>query len=381
MPATNLGLPTVRQATAAPSVNSMTMDAVSRRVDVALRGLRIAAPVHREAGAGPSDDGHVLWNGEQAAIPVNADSPYLVSDGRLLMETADAGPIDVGIDVAPVHRPRFYDLATADGTSYEQIARLHGRNVLATTVVQTCIRYDEDQRCRFCAIEASLEAGATIAVKTPAMLAEVARAAVDLDGVEQMVMTTGTSNGWDRGAKHLARCVAAIKAAVPELAIQVQIEPPRALRAIQDLYDAGAESIGIHVESMDDDVRRRWMPGKSTVTLDEYRAAWAEAVRIFGRNQVSTYLLVGMGEDPDDIPRWADELIALGVYPFVVPFRPLRGTLATDVDHVHSPDRTILETVSRQVAALLVAAGMLGSEQKAGCAACGACGVLKTAGA
>ncbi|WP_375389078.1 MSMEG_0568 family radical SAM protein [uncultured Amnibacterium sp.] len=379
MPATNLGLPAMRCESAAPPATGM--DAVSRRVDVALRGLRVAAPVHREAGAGPSDDGHVLWNGEQAAVPVKADSPYLVSGGRLLLDTGDAGPIDLGIDVAPVHRPRFYDLTTGDGTSYEQIARLHGRTVLATTVVQTCIRYDEDQRCRFCAIEASLEAGATIAVKTPAMLAEVARAAVDLDGVEQMVMTTGTSNGWDRGAKHLARCVAAVKEAVPELAIQVQIEPPRHLRAIRDLYDAGAESIGIHVESMDDAVRQRWMPGKSTVSLDEYRAAWAEAVRVFGRNQVSTYLLVGLGEDPDDVPRWAEELIALGVYPFVVPFRPLRGTLATDVDGVPAPSRTILETVSRQVAALLVAAGMLGSEQKAGCAACGACGVLKTAGA
>ncbi|WP_345479547.1 MSMEG_0568 family radical SAM protein [Amnibacterium soli] len=377
MPATNLGLPVVRREPLAPPV---TLDPVARRVDVALRGLRIAAPVHREAGAGPSDDGHVLWDGEQAAIPVNPDSPYLVFDGRLLLDTGDAGPIDVGIDVAPVHRPRFYDLATADGTSYEQIARLHGRNVLATTVVQTCVRYDEDQRCRFCAIEASLEAGATIAVKTPAMLAEVARAARDLDGVEQMVMTTGTSNGWDRGAKHLARCVQAVKEAVPELAIQVQIEPPRNLRAIQDLHDAGAESIGIHVESMDDAVRRRWMPGKSTVTLDEYRAAWTEAVRVFGRNQVSTYLLVGLGEDPDDVPRWAEELIGLGVYPFVVPFRPLRGTLATDVDHVPAPQRSILETVSRQVAALLVAAGMFGSDQKAGCAACGACGVLKTAG-
>src|ERR1700712_1867408 len=196
-----------------------------------------------------------------------------------------------------------------------------------------------------------------------------------------MVMTTGTSNGWDRGGKHLARCVKAVKEAVPELPIQVQIGPPRDLRAIQDLFDAGAESIGIHVESMDDAVRARWMPGKSTVTLDEYRAAWSEAVRIFGRNQVSTYLLVGLGEDPEDVPRWAAELIGLGVYPFVVPFRPLRGTLATDVDHVPAPNRTMLERVSRQVAALLVAAGMLGSEQKAGCAACGACGVLKTAGA
>ena len=374
--AVSLGLPAVR--TAPPGAE---LDPVARRVDVAVRGLRVAAPVHREAGAGPSDDGHVLFAGEGAAIPVKPDSPYLVQDGRLLLETPDAGPIDVGIDVAPISRPRFYDLATADGTPYEQIARLHGRNVLATTVVQTCVRYDEGERCRFCAIEASLEAGATIAVKTPAMLAEVARAARDLDGVEQVVMTTGTSNGWDRGAKHLARCVRAIKAAVPELEIQVQIEPPRHLRAIRELHEAGAGSIGIHVESMDDAVRARWMPGKSTVSLDEYRAAWAEAVRVFGRNQVSTYLLVGLGEDPDEMVAAAEELIGLGVYPFVVPFRPLAGTLATDVDHVPAPSAEQLEHVSRRVARSLVHAGMFGADQKAGCAACGACGVLKTAGA
>ena len=372
----SLGLPAVR--TDAPPGD---LDHVARRVDVALRGLRVAAPVHREAGAGPSDDGHVLFDGVAAAIPVNSTSPYLVSGGRLMMQTAEAGPIDVGIDVAPVARPRFYDLTTADGIAYDQIARLHGSKVLATTVVQTCIRYGESERCRFCAIEASLDAGATIAVKTPAMLAEVARAARDLDGVEQAVLTTGTSNGWDRGARHLARCVQAIKQAVPELEIQVQIEPPRHLRAIRDLYDAGARSIGIHVESMDDAVRARWMPGKSTVSLDEYRAAWREAVQVFGRNQVSTYLLVGLGEQPDAMVGWAQELIELGVYPFVVPFRPLRGTLATDVDHVPAPSRSLLESVSRQVAALLIAAGMLGSEQKAGCAACGACGVLKSAGA
>ncbi|MDG9423164.1 hypothetical protein OLF92_11820, partial [Streptococcus pneumoniae] len=72
------------------------------------------------------------------------------------------------------------------------------------------------------------------------------------------------------------------------------------LQAITDLYDAGARSIGIHVESMDDEVRRRWMPGKSRVSMDEYRAAWREAVRVFGWNQVSTYLIVGMGEDADE---------------------------------------------------------------------------------
>ncbi|MCU1406891.1 MAG: family radical protein [Glaciihabitans sp.] len=350
-------------------------DPVSTRVNIALLGVRTNAPVQRTGGAGPSDDGHLLFNGEGAAVPLNPQSPYVITNGRLLLDGAD-----IGMDVEPVKRPKFYDLVTADGTSYEKIAKLHGKDVLATTVVQTCIRYNEEDRCRFCAIEASLNAGSTIAVKTPKMLAEVAEAAVRLDGVTQMVMTTGTSNGWDRGAKHLARCVKAVKAVAPGLNIQVQCEPPANLSAITDLYNAGARSIGIHVESMDDDVRRRWMPGKSTVSMDEYRGAWREAVRVFGRNQVSTYLLVGMGEDPDEMVAGAQELIEMGVYPFIVPFRPLKGTLATDVDHVPAPHRGVLEDISRRVADLLVAAGMKGSDQKAGCAACGACGILKTAG-
>jgi radical SAM protein (TIGR04043 family) len=350
--------------------------AVGHRVALSLLGVRVAAPVHREGGAGPSDDGHVLFEGLQAALPVNATSPYTVADGKLMLEGAD-----LGLSVEPVARPRFYDMATADGTPYEQIARLHGAEVLATTVVQTCMRYDEAERCRFCSIEESLRAGSTIAVKTPAMLAEVAEAAVRLDGVTQMVMTTGTSKGRDRGATHLARCVRAIKERVPELGIQVQCEPPADLSTITDLYEAGARSIGIHVESMDDDVRRRWTPGKARVPLDEYRAAWREAVRVFGWNQVSTYLIVGMGEDPDELVASAAELIDMGVYPFIVPFRPIRGTLAVDVDGATTPPRDVMHDVTRRVSDLLLAAGMRGADQAAGCAACGACSVLSTTGA
>ncbi|MGQ4618419.1 MSMEG_0568 family radical SAM protein [Nocardia sp. R7R-8] len=348
---------------------------LSTRVDLALLGIRADAPVQRRSGAGPSDDGHVLIGGVGAAIPIRSDSPYEVIDNRLLLDGTDLGMV-----IEPVQRPHFYDLHTADGIAYDQIAKLHGADVLATTVVQTCVRYDEEQRCRFCSIEASLTAGSTIAVKRPEQLAEVAEAAVRLDGVRQMVMTTGTSAAPDRGARHLARCVRAVKAAVPQLPIQVQCEPPSELAALTELREAGADSIGIHVESLDDHVRARWMPGKSTVPLSDYRAAWTEAVRVFGRNRVSTYLLVGLGEDSDELVAGASELIAMGVYPFVVPFRPLAGTLAVDVDGAGPPAPQVLAEVSRRVAAELRRAGMHGSGQKAGCAACGACSVLQSAG-
>jgi radical SAM protein (TIGR04043 family) len=357
------------------TAQNKTAQRLSARVGIALHGVRMDAPVRRPEGAGPSDDGHVLVDGANAALPRNPDSPYQLREGRIFL-----GELDTGLSLELVARPRFYDLATAEGVPYEQIARLHGADVLATTVVQTCMRYDEDQRCRFCTIEESLRAGATIAVKTPAQLAEVAAAAVALDGIRQMVMTTGTTAGPDRGARYLARCVRAVLQVAPGLPIQVQIEPPADLTVLTDLRQAGATAIGIHVESLDNEVRRRWMPGKGSVPMTEYEAAWDEAVRVFGRNRVSTYLLVGLGEDPDELVDGARRLIERGVYPFVVPFRPMAGTLARR-EGIGAPPATLVGEVTERVAAMLREAGMIGADQRAGCAACGACGALSAAGA
>ncbi|HKR48511.1 MAG TPA: MSMEG_0568 family radical SAM protein [Pseudonocardiaceae bacterium] len=331
--------------------------------------------MHRPQGAGPSDDGHVLVDGANAALPRNPDSPYRLHDGRIFF-----GERDTGLSLQLVARPRFYDLVTADGVRYEQIARLHGADVLATTVIQTCIRYAEEQRCRFCTIEESLRAGATIAAKTPAQLAEVAQAAVALDGVKQMVMTTGTTAGPDRGARYLVRCVKAVLEAVPGLPIQVQIEPPGDLHTLTELYQAGVTAIGIHIESLDDEVRRQWMPGKGSVPMADYEVAWDEAVRVFGRNRVSTYLLVGLGEDPDELITGALRLIERGVYPFVVPLRPMTGTLARR-DGIGAPPAALVRYVTERVAAALRDVGMIGVDQQAGCAACGACSALSAAGA
>ncbi|TCN38890.1 radical SAM protein (TIGR04043 family) [Kribbella orskensis] len=351
-----------------------SVDVLSTRAEMAVYGVQVDAPVSRNKGAGPSDDGHLVVDGANATLPIVADSPYQVRDGAVFRDG-----LNLGLSVEPVRRPKFYDLTTADGIPYQQIALLHGKDVLATTVVQTCIRYDESTRCRFCSIEESLRSGSTVAAKTPRQLAEVAEAAVRLDGVTQMVMTTGTTTGPDRGARNLVRCVRAVLEAVPGLPIQVQIEPPGDLSVIADLYSAGATSIGIHVESLNDEVRRRWMPGKSTVPLSEYDTAWNEAVRVFGRNRVSTYLLIGMGEDPDELVAGAGRLIARGIYPFVVPLRPMLGTLAR-ADGVMPPDPRVVRDITARVAALLADAEMRGADQGAGCAACGACSLLSAAG-
>jgi hypothetical protein len=164
-------------------------------------------------------------------------------------------------------------MQTFDGVPYSHIATLHGTDVLATTVLQTCIRYESRRKaCKFCAIGQSLAAGRTIAHKTPQQLAEVARMAVLLDGVKHMVMTTGTPAGDDRGAAVLTDSAFAIRAAV-DLPLQGQCEPPEDDRWYARMKAAGIDTLGMHLEVVTPAVRERVMPGKAAVPVERYMQA------------------------------------------------------------------------------------------------------------
>src|SRR6202035_4696623 len=144
-------------------------------------------------------------DGRAIMVPVHTHSahrsPFVArapgADGLSVLERDGVRVATIGFPP----QPRFYALQTAEGIPYWKIAVLHASDVLATTVHQTCIRYqNRSTTCQFCAIGLSLAAGKTIARKTPEQLAEVARAAVQLDGVKHMVLTTGTPPSSDRRA-------------------------------------------------------------------------------------------------------------------------------------------------------------------------------------
>jgi radical SAM protein (TIGR04043 family) len=278
-------------------------------------------------------------------------------------------------DIAFPRQPKFYSLTTEDGVPYWKIALLHSKDVLATTVQQTCMRYrDESTACQFCAIEKSLEQGRTIARKTPEQLAEVAEAAVRLDGVKHMVMTTGTPNASDRGSAYLAECARAIKARV-NLPIQAQCEPPADFVWFKRMKQAGIDSLGMHLEAADPEVRARIMPGKAEVTLSVYFDAFAAAVDVFGWGQVSTYLLAGLGDSLETLTEVSERLVNLGVYPFVVPFVPISDT---PLANHPAPSTDFMMAVYERVGHLLKQAGMTSESMNAGCAKCGACSALST---
>lgn len=339
-------------------------------------GLRVGEDggTTRVGGAGPSDAGMITIEGINVTVPVGAafakQSPY-----EMRRENGEAWGIykhDVRVASAVQQpRPKFYDLSTANGIPYWKIALLH-LDSLASTVVQKCAYWGTDDQCQFCGIELSLDSGSTIPAKRPEHLAEVAVAAKDLDDVVDITLTTGSTYGPDKGALYLGKCAEAMKAA-SGLPVEAQFEPPEDLDVLEQVHDMGVDSVGMHVESFDPETLDRVAPPKGRTGIEGYFRAWARAVEIFGPGQVSTYVILGMGEDPALTVDGCRRAIDMGVYPFVVPLRPVPGSLMEDL---LPPTPEYMESVYRRVVPYLVERGLGSWDVRAGCARCQACSAM-----
>jgi radical SAM protein (TIGR04043 family) len=141
------------------------------------------------------------------------------------------------------------------------------------------------------------------------------------------------------------------------------------------MHDAGVDALGMHLEVITPELRTRLMPGKAQVQLERYFEAFAAAVPVFGRGQVSTYILAGLGDSKQTILATSERLIALGVYPFVVPFVPISGT---PLESHSAPTPAFMHEILGPLARLVRAGGLSASDIKAGCGKCGACSALST---
>jgi radical SAM protein (TIGR04043 family) len=345
-------------------------------LDLQARGLRLETALERRiGGAGPTDSGMLWVEGFPITVPTDnsiaAHSPYVLR------------PEDEGYGIYRDHarlasatgqqRPRFYDLTTADGIPYWHIALLHLDSV-ASTVVQHCAYWGNEDQCTFCGIGLSLESGRTIARKTPEQLAEVAVAARDLDGAVDATLTTGSTRGVDRGARYVAECGKAVKEA-SGLPVEVQFEPPYDLDVLDEIGAMGIDSVGIHIETFDPVVLARVAPGKARTGVEGYFAAWRRAVAVFGEGQVSTYVILGMGEDPELTVEGCQRAVDMGVYPFIVPLRPVAGSLMGDWQ---PPASSYTQPIYHRVLAYMAERGLTAATTKAGCARCQACSGLRS---
>jgi len=348
-----------------------------RKIQIELQSLGVRVPGNftgRRGGAGPAEGQVIYFNDRALSVPTQsryvALSPYEIRfNGSSLVLLRDEVEID---KVFIPQKPRYYGLKTHNQIPFETIALIHGRDCLATTVYQDCLYWNSDACCTFCGIGFSLKNNNTVLEKAPKELAKVAQQAKLLDKVSHVTLTTGMRICEKETIAHLSRCVKAIKEET-ELPVHVQICPPANIDCLDSLKNAGADTIGIHIETFDQNVLRHVAPSKAEHGLEFFITAWRHAVSVFGKNQVSSFIIAGLGEDPSSIITGAELLCDTGVFPYLLPFRPISGT---PLESSCPPPPEAMLYLYERVSVLLKKYGLSSAASKAGCVRCGACSAI-----
>jgi radical SAM protein (TIGR04043 family) len=346
------------------------------KIELLCRGARTKEDIDkgRKSGAGPTGGRYfTLKDGTCIEVPLQGrfvqSSPYtLAQANQNWLILRDNQPI---AEMKLVSNPRFYEKTTSDGVSMGKVAVLHGKDCLASTVYSKCIYWSQQRRCKFCGIELGHKKRLTL--KKPHQLGEVAKEAFKEGVAKHITLTTGTPPGPDKGALLLAEATRGIKEYV-NLPVHVQLEPPEDKKFLEILYEAGVDTIGIHVESFDKKVLSEVCPMKTDV--NNYFKAWKDAVQIFGENQVSTFIIAGLGETDTSILKGAEKLARIGVVPYLLPLRPIAGTA---FENARPPRPQRMAKLYREVCKILHDYGVDPQKNKAGCVRCNACSALTEA--
>ncbi|MDF1540399.1 MAG: radical SAM protein [Candidatus Thorarchaeota archaeon] len=336
----------------------------------------------RKGGAGPVGGRYfILPNGRNCGVPIR--------EGKMAkrFESAKIEPMDADgtwlfdstTNLIEVPKPAFYDLKTEDGIPYNKIALLHGPNCLATTAYQSCRYWNSATQCKYCTIPMSHLSDNTILEKTPAQIAEVVQAAEKEGTIKHILLTTGTPDSVDLGITRLADITRSIRK-VSELPVAVQFEPPEDLSHIDLLAEAGVNAVGIHLESADEKVREEFCPGKyKHGSFDAYKAAWERSLEHFKPGDVSTFILLGLGENIPKTLQFCEDAASMGVMPIVTPIRPAAGSQLADYtpSYVGALDETI--DFYQSLGDILVASELNPRETAGGCSRCGGCTPIQEA--
>lgn len=327
------------------------------KVELIVLGVRTDLDPLRRGGGGPIGGIGFRVRGSTVSAPVKQryvrESPYSIREGYLYK-------FDEKIERVELPKAGYYS-HKVNGIPAGRIVALDGYDALVSAVSRKCIHW-KDKRCIFCSIQENLKDA--VVEKSADMIAEVVKIAYEEDRNRHLTLTTGTVNPKDKGALKLAEVTERVKREV-DVPIHVQVEPVER-RYLEILYEAGADTIGIHVETFDERIRPLIVPAKPDI--DEFIKCWKECVDIFGEWNVSSWLLIGLGESLNSIIEGFKKMAEMTVVPFIAPFRPSPSST------LNKPDLDYVKKVYTKISELDIDVNL--RKFSAGCPRCNGCSAV-----
>lgn len=244
----------------------------------------------------------------------------------------------------------------AEGTIEEVVA--HCPDQVYITVSERCI-----YNCQFCSVPLSKGK-----VKSLGEIRAIVDAASRAGTLRVISLTSGIAESPEREIKRVAGIVRTLTAY--HVPIGVAVHPAPGSSRI--LKEAGVTEVKYSVETMDPEIFDRVCRGKKGHTLAFILESLREAVAVFGKNHVSTNIIIGLGETDECVCRGVEYLARMGVIPVLRPISisPQRREALKEATR---PDAARLLKLTRITRGILEKYGLFPGESQTMCLACTGC--------
>lgn len=305
-------------------------------------------------------------------IPINEsytkNSPYVIKSNayQLMLYKSDKKLCKVNI----LMPPKWYEKRTSNNTKMYDVLSVHNKNVLSLTHYINCYYSSVDKQCLFCSVKGSRIPQLSDLDIRKQDIVETLMEALKENGNYSLALSEGVKNSNDRGAVYLSSILQKISTSGITIKSSVELAPPINNSYIDLLYSSGASSVIMNMEFYNDEVRKKYCPGKSEISIERYFNALSYSAKIFGFGNVASVLIVGV-ESIDNTITCARLLLDLGVLPIIIPFKPYDNCSLYN-KKTSNPDD--LEIVSANIAQYL-REKKLKNICSTACISCGACNV------
>jgi biotin synthase-related radical SAM superfamily protein len=263
---------------------------------------------------------------------------------------------------------------TSGNVPMPKLAVIVGPGHARSVVNQKCYYQQIAKPCKFCAVHRWWDSNIE---KTSLQIAETIAAGVDEGSIDHVSLTTATTDTPAKGLEYLVETVELItqRADIP---VMIEFEPIEDYALLESLLRrakrAGVTTVSCNIECYDENLREEIMPAKGENPISMYVKTWQKCVEIFGRNDVYTVCVAGIGEDDDSILKGVELAASHGVMTFLVPHSPAVGAEFEDMD-APDPDRMLY--LYEQAVGIYAKYGLDLSASQSGCVRGGGFSAIK----
>jgi len=267
--------------------------------------------------------------------------------------------------------PDWYD-QNVDKYPITSILTQHNDQVVGS-VYEWCSLFNTGEQCKFCVIDKSQKCKDLRGVRRKSELILKALERIPREAYRGIGLNGGMTFAEGRGLEQMIPLIEQIRKKIGAVPIAVEMTPPADLDWIDKFADAGGESLMMNLETWDDKIRNKLIPGKAKYCPKEsYFKAFERALKVLGEGKVSTCFVVG-SEPKESLKEGIKRVTDYGVIP-----SPLAGRYFENIaDYPFDPTvdwQEFLETF-RFTRAQMAEKGLISSDS-AGCIACGACDII-----